>query len=116
MKKAYAQIADEAPYCWVCNRHNYEHSHNFPRSQFPYLIAEKQNITPLCRQHHLEYEDMTLEPYEAIRIINRMVKLAQEQENEGRKERMTQYIAERIVMGLRKHPDNEQYKHLYECL
>lgn len=61
MKAAYLEIDSErGAMCEACMSSNFEHSHNYPRNPFVFLIANKDNITLLCRKHHLDFENNEL--------------------------------------------------------
>lgn len=57
MNKAYEIVDRERGMkCEVCGDRRAEHSHNFPRGKFPKFAEEPENITILCRQHHMDWE------------------------------------------------------------
>jgi thymidine kinase len=50
---AYAEILEErGAFCECCESAANDMSHNYPRAPFVWLIAEKNNITVLCRGCH----------------------------------------------------------------
>jgi len=57
MIATYRQIeSDRGMMCECCGSSNFEHSHNYPRNPFIWLIPNGNNITLLCRDHHLNFE------------------------------------------------------------
>lgn len=57
MKKAYRRIEEKrGPFCESCKSTHFDHSHNYPRASFPWLIDNEDNITLLCRGEHLAFE------------------------------------------------------------
>jgi hypothetical protein len=57
MLKAYADIQIErGAFCEESDATNFEHSHNYPRNPFIWLIPVAENITLLSREKHLDFE------------------------------------------------------------
>ena len=81
-RAAYEIIADtRLPQCEVCFSQSFERSHNFPR-KFPQWIGEVENITLLCREHHVAWETNRLwELNEAVilRVLNFMKNIENDQ-------------------------------------
>lgn len=82
MKRTYEQIDHERSWkCEVCPSKSFEHSHNFPKGKFPQWIAAAENITLLCRQHHLAWENSRLwelNPVVITRVLDFMTEIEDE--------------------------------------
>lgn len=94
MKKAYDEVEiNRGAYCEACGIYQFDHSHDYPRAPFTWLIANEDNITLLCRKHHLSFENNRLwELPTGAPIFIRMMKLQIEEENPARAQMMWAHL------------------------
>lgn len=73
MIATYRQIeSDRGMMCECCQSSNFEHSHNYPRNPFIWLIPNENNITLLCRRHHQAFENNMLWEFKDDKIFRHM--------------------------------------------
>ena len=87
---AYAEILEErGPYCECCGAPANDMSHNYPRAPFVWLIAEKNNITLLCRGCHNSFGDNRLwEIPEGWKVLRTMMALLLDESDDSRRQLM----------------------------
>lgn len=101
MKITYREIETErGPMCEACASFNFEHSHNYPRSPFIWLIPVADNITLLCRNHLHNYENNELwELNNGARIMRTMMALLLAETDVDRRKLMrSHYVAKLYKM------------------
>ena len=118
MHKIYDELDDEIGCCQICGSIIFDHSHNFARSQYPGLIAEKRNITLLCRTHHRMWEDNDFDGLDigVIEIIKNMISLTMDETDELKQQQMLSYIAQKIIKARDKAPTCDWIQELYDSL
>jgi hypothetical protein len=97
----YAEILDErGEFCECCGAPANDMSHNYPRAPFVWLIAEKNNITVLCRGCHNAFGDnRSWELPEGWKILRTMMALLLSEEDDHRRQLMrSHYIGKMYSM------------------
>mgnify|MGYP003531892114 CR=1 FL=1 len=87
---AYAEIIEErGAFCECCESAANDMSHNYPRAPFVWLIAEKNNITVLCRDCHNDFGNNQLwRLSEGWKILRTMMVAMLSEEDEHRRQLM----------------------------
>lgn len=97
MKQVYRELDEEIGQC-ACGMRAYDHSHNYPRHPFTWLIDDKRNITLLCRHHHENFENNRIwEVPDGWKIMSEMAKLMLEEQDERRQETMVAHFVGKLI-------------------
>lgn len=99
MKITYSEIEQErGPFCEESGATNFEHSHNYPRNPFIWLIPVAENITLLSREKHLNFEnnELWLLPNSGPRIMRQMMAMMLEEEDDDRRKLMRAHYVRKM--------------------
>jgi hypothetical protein len=99
MKITYSEIEqDRGAFCEESGATNFEHSHNYPRNPFIWLIPVAQNITLLSREKHLDFENNELWklPNSGPKIMRQMMALMLAETDVDRRKLMRSHYVRKL--------------------